>query len=134
MASHGSCFMVAWNIFKNDLLRGRPNTKPGEPCHSERSQLLICSILSCVRTLMNRNSLKYHLVESSVTYDFTLSFGLSRFHGHNSWLVCEVALSLDGYWTRPLLHGYGKHTIVTTRWLAHRNRGHSHLSHCFQSS
>ena len=24
---------------------------------------------------------------------WTLSFGLSRFHGHGSWLVCEVALS-----------------------------------------
>jgi hypothetical protein len=24
----------------------------------------------------------------------TLSFGLSQFHGHNSWLVCEVALNL----------------------------------------
>ena len=23
-----------------------------------------------------------------------LSFGLSQFHGHGSWLVCEVALSL----------------------------------------
>jgi hypothetical protein len=22
----------------------------------------------------------------------TLSFGLSQFHGHGSWLVCEVAL------------------------------------------
>ena len=24
---------------------------------------------------------------------WTLSFGLSQFHGHGSWLVCEVALS-----------------------------------------
>ena len=23
---------------------------------------------------------------------WTLSFGLSQFHGHGSWLVCEVAL------------------------------------------
>ena len=23
---------------------------------------------------------------------WTLSFGLSQFHGHNSWLMCEVAL------------------------------------------
>jgi hypothetical protein len=30
-----------------------------------------------------------------------LSFGLSQFHGHISWLVCEVALSngiIIGYW------------------------------------
>ena len=24
---------------------------------------------------------------------WTLSFGLSNFHGHGSWLVCEVALN-----------------------------------------
>ena len=27
---------------------------------------------------------------------WTLSFGLSQFHGHGSWLVCEVALSERG--------------------------------------
>ena len=57
---------------------------------------------------MNRNSVKWHLVEASVTYSFThyinlevsrdglctLSFGLSQFHGHGSWLVCDVALRL----------------------------------------
>jgi hypothetical protein len=26
---------------------------------------------------------------------WTLSFGLSQFHGHGSWLVCEVALSVQ---------------------------------------
>jgi hypothetical protein len=26
---------------------------------------------------------------------WTLSFGLSQFHGHGSWLVCEVALSTN---------------------------------------
>ena len=63
---------------------------------------------------MNRNSLKEQLVEGLITYDFTvhlrvrdhttcfwrvcwdglwtLSFGLSQCHGHDSWLVCEVAL------------------------------------------
>ena len=25
---------------------------------------------------------------------WTLSFGLSQFHGHGPWLVCEVALNL----------------------------------------
>jgi hypothetical protein len=54
---------------------------------------------------MNQNPLKQHLVEGSVTYDFklhlrigkglwTLFFRLSQFHGHSSWLVCEVALSV----------------------------------------
>ena len=66
---------------------------------------------------MNKNSLIQHLVEHPVPDDFTLhlrvrdhtsyaswvvlwdglwtlSLGLSQFHGHSSWLVCEVALSL----------------------------------------
>ena len=42
----------------------------------------------------------YLKVEGLVTYDlggvldglWTLSFGLSQFHGHDHWLVCEVAL------------------------------------------
>ena len=65
---------------------------------------------------MDRNSLKWHLVEGPVTYAFTLHlktmttlrdfggvlgqpldtfFGLSQFHGHGSWLVYEVALRLS---------------------------------------
>ena len=28
---------------------------------------------------------------------WTLSFGLSQFHGHGSWLVCEVALKVHDY-------------------------------------
>ena len=67
---------------------------------------------------MNRNSLKQHLTEGPVKYNFTLhlrihdhmhymilevcwaglctlSFGLSQVHGHGSWLMCEVALRND---------------------------------------
>ena len=62
MASNGY-FSWSIGIFSEPPLGGRPNTKPGEPWHSERSQLLIYSNLSCVRTHMNRNSLKQHLVE-----------------------------------------------------------------------
>ena len=69
----------------------------------------------CEDHRMNRNSLKEHLVEGPITWLhttlegpwphymilkvcwddglWTLSFGLSQFHGHGSWLVCEVALS-----------------------------------------
>ena len=65
---------------------------------------------------MNVISLKWHLVEGPGAYDFTLhlrihdhttlfwrcvgtAFGhfhqaLSQFHGHGSWLVCEVALTI----------------------------------------
>jgi hypothetical protein len=31
---------------------------------------------------------------------WTLPFGLSQFHGHSSWLVCEVALSWTIGFTR----------------------------------
>ena len=75
---------------------------------------LTYSILSCVRTRMNRVSLKWHLVEGPVTCDFTLHlrvcdhttwvwkcvgtpFGRFPLGSHNftiSWLVCEVALSI----------------------------------------
>ena len=40
-------------------------------------------------------SLWPHYMILEVCWDglWTLSFGLSQFHGHGSWLVCEVALS-----------------------------------------
>jgi hypothetical protein len=57
MASNGSCFMVTWTSFKNQLLEVGSN-KIGRPWHSACSQPLIYFILSCVRTYMNRNLLK----------------------------------------------------------------------------
>ena len=71
------------DYFKKPPLGGRPNTKPGDHIwHSERSQRLVYFILSCVRTCMNRNSLRYHLVESPNTYDFTLHL---RVRDHVTW-------------------------------------------------
>ena len=76
---------------------------------------------------MNRNSMNSHLVEGMATYDFslhfegpsphyvtlevpwdglwTLSFGLSQFHGHGSWLMLEVALRVTKWVriTKPLI-------------------------------
>jgi hypothetical protein len=46
-----------------------------------------------------------HDIILKVSWDnglWTLSFGLSQFHGHGSWLVCEVALK-----PRPLCLHYG---------------------------
>ena len=68
-----------------------------------------CSILSCVRILMNRNSLKQHLAKVPVTLHTTLedpwrhyiilevcwdglstlSFELSQFHCNGSWLIYD---------------------------------------------
>ena len=117
MASYGSCFMATWIIFKNHLLEVNL-TQTKRSWHSECSQPLIYFILSCMKTCMNRHSLKWHLIEGLVTHGFTLHFrfcdhtrwfwkwlgtafghffGLSQFHGHGSWLVCEVALKSGGW-------------------------------------
>ena len=60
MASNGPCFTVTWTVFKNHLLEVGLTQRPW---HSECSQLLVYYILSCVRTRLNRNLLKHHLVE-----------------------------------------------------------------------
>ena len=51
---------VSWSLglFSKPPLGGNPNTKTGRPRHSKRSQPLIDSSLSCVRTRMKRNLLK----------------------------------------------------------------------------
>jgi hypothetical protein len=67
--------------FQKTPLGGRPNTT-GRPLHFERSQSLISSNLSCMRTRMNKNSLKYHLVEDRDTYDFTLHL---KVYDHMTW-------------------------------------------------
>ena len=114
---------IEWIMFHGHLeyfqeppLGSRPNTKPGRPWHSESSQPLVYSILSYVRTHMNKTFIEVtfgwepghiwfhttlegpwpHYMILEVCWDslWTLSFGLSQFHGHGSWLVCEVALSV----------------------------------------
>jgi hypothetical protein len=69
--------MVTWTIFKNHLLE--------------------------VGLIQNRETMAFrtlttigpHYMILEVCWDglWTLSFGLSQFHGHSSWLMCEVALS-----------------------------------------
>jgi hypothetical protein len=61
MSSNGSCFMVTWISFKNDLLDAGI-TQNRRPWHSERSPPLFYYVLSCVRTCMKRNPKKWHLV------------------------------------------------------------------------
>ena len=121
--------------FPKPPLGGRPNTKPrckncgGRPWHSECSQLLIYSILSCVRTRMNNSFIQWysiwlrapphmtsHFIRESATilqymtlevpWDglWALSFGLSQFHGYGSWLMCEVAIRASPMVMDPQLH------------------------------
>jgi hypothetical protein len=67
--------------FQKLSLGGRSNTKAGDPWHFERSQPLVYFISSCVRIRVDRNSLKEHLAEGPVTYDFTLH---SRVRDHTT--------------------------------------------------
>ena len=57
MASNGSCFMITLIILKNHLLKV-VLSETGRPWHFKRSPLLIYTILSHVRTRMNKNLLK----------------------------------------------------------------------------
>jgi hypothetical protein len=103
---------VSWflGLFSKLPLGGR------RPWHSECSQPLVYFILLCVRTHKNRKFTNtrfgcglghirlhttlegpaphYTVLETSWDGLWTLSFGLSQFHGHGSWLMCEVALTL----------------------------------------
>ena len=62
--------------------------------HSECSQPLVYSILSCVRTRMNKNSLIYDLVEGLATDDFTLHL---RVHDHTSWFWRCVGMAFGHF-------------------------------------
>ena len=113
MASNRSCLMVTWIIFKNHLLEIGLTQNHENMALRTLTTIKKYFILSCARrTRMNRNSLKQQLVESPVTYGFTLhefggvlgdglgtlSFGPSQIcgRGHGSWLMCKVALNNHG--------------------------------------
>ena len=61
--------------------------------------------LSCVGTRISRNSLKQHLVEGPITYDFTLH---SRVRDHTTWFWRCVGTALEHF----LLHSHN--FMVTT--------------------
>ena len=62
----------------------------------------------CLHTTLEGPWPQYVILEVSRSGLWTCSFGLSQFHGHGSWLVCEVALKLLAqflrtkftYWSR----------------------------------
>jgi hypothetical protein len=116
---HGFLHDIKWIMFHGHLgCYRKPPLGVGLPQNQETIALRTLTtvdyfILSCVRTYMNRNSLKYgwgrgyvwlhttlegpwpHYMILEVCWDalWTLSFGLPQLHGHGSWLVCEVALT-----------------------------------------
>ena len=102
------------DYFQNPPLGGRPNTKPddhGTPNAHNHWYILFYHVWRPAWIEIHSNGI---WLRSLVTYGFTLhsrvrdhttwsfggvldnllrlSFRLSQFHGHGSWLVCEVAL------------------------------------------
>ena len=72
LASNILCFMTTLTIFNNHLLDvGLTQNREFMALQTLRTVDLFL-FLSCVRTRMNRNSLKQCLVEGPITYDFTL--------------------------------------------------------------
>jgi len=112
MASNGSCLKVTWIIFYKPLLGGSPNTKLGTPNDTlnahNRWFILVYHMwgptwieiafgwgLGHIWLHTTLEGLWPYYMILEVCWDglWTLSFGLSQFHGHGSWLVCEVALN-----------------------------------------
>ena len=130
MASNGSCIHAHLDNFQNPPLEGRPNRKPGyhgTPTVHSRWFILFYYVWggpTWIESHYNSIWLRARLhMDSHYTWGFVIdhstwvwrcvgtafghfSFGLSQFHGHGSWLVCEVALlasltSMNGE-NRPL--------------------------------
>ena len=72
--------MVTWTMFENYLLEVGP-TQNLEIMALQMLTPLIYSVVSCVKTCMIKNSFKYHLVEGSAAYGFTLHL---RIHDHTT--------------------------------------------------
>jgi hypothetical protein len=113
MASNGSRFMVTWIIFKKPPLGRRLNTKPGDYGITNTHNCRIILFyhmwrLAWIEVHWNniwvraRSHVASPYTREPVTtlHDFEgvlgrpldAFFGLSQYHGHGSWLVCEVAL------------------------------------------
>ena len=102
------------NYFQKPSLGGRPNTNPGDhgtPNAHNHSFILFYHVWRPTWTIVHWNNIGWgpghirlhttlespwpHYMILGVCWGglWTLSFGLSQFHGHGSWLVWEVALS-----------------------------------------
>ena len=76
--------------------------------------------------LRARSHMTSHYMSLEVCWDglWALSFGLSQFHGHGSWLVCDVALnsyggvkpSSRGFVTREKVALFFVHSTVLARY------------------
>ena len=104
---HRTCHLPWWlGLFSKTTWR-QAHHKPGRSWHSKRSQPLIQSILSCVRTHMNKNSLKQHLVEDPV-----------HMTSHYTWGPVSTQHDLGGGSGRPLDTFFWALTFWWSRLLA----------------
>ena len=55
----------------------------------------------------------YMLLEVRWDRLWTLSFGLSQFHGHSSWLVCEVTLRTTSHTSLSARDHYTSSTLIS---------------------
>ena len=73
-----------------------------------------------------------HYMILEVCWDglWTLSFGLSQFHGHGSWLVCEVALTYEikGPWSLHFEHSHWWKKVGRSKFTSHHARGITRVS------
>ena len=113
MASNGSCFVVTWTVFKNHL------SEVGLTQNRETMALWMFTTFGYfllyhmwgpawieihwnniwlrARYMWLHTTLEgpwphYMILEVCWNGLWTRSFGLSQFHGHGSWLVCEMTL------------------------------------------
>ena len=113
MASNKMCFMVTWTIFKNRLLEvGLTKNYETMALRTFTTGSLLCFMMCedphehkfieiafgwgsghmWLHTTLEDPLPHSMILEVCLDSLWTLSFGLSQFHGHNSCLVCEVAL------------------------------------------
>ena len=119
---HGFLRGIEWvmvhsslDYFQKPPLGGRPNTKTGDhgtlKAHN-RWSILFYHVWGCAWNEIQWNSIwlrsgptwphitledpwpHYTILEVSWDGLWTLCFGLSQFHGHSYWLMCDVALTL----------------------------------------
>jgi hypothetical protein len=115
MATNASCSMVTWIKFKNRLLEVGLTQNWETMVFWNLTTVYLFYFIMCedpawIESYWNSIWLRaqlhmtshytwgaHDLIYMILEVSWTLSFGLSQFHGHGSWLVCEVALTYV-YW------------------------------------
>ena len=141
MALNGSCFMVTWTILKNHHLEVGLTQNQEVVALQNLTTVDLLYFIMCDLTWLeihwniiwwrewSHMASHYTWGPMTTLHDFgnvsgchvDISFGLSRFHGHGSWLVCEVALRLQ--WRGVLVknfRGMEQYDWLQTRFFTKR--------------